>query len=118
MLAIWLLSSDGGRHDAIHKPMPYCRRHCLGLTMLFIVGMTRGGNTWLGKIFDAHPDVFYRHEPDSILKTRTLPAFCENQELDRYLPLAQEYFEAVFKVRNSKAIGTFPIMPKSYLSFP
>jgi len=43
---------------------------------LFIVGMTRGGNTWLGKIFDAHPDVLYRHEPDSILKTKTVPAFC------------------------------------------
>ncbi len=113
MLAIWPPNSDGGRHNAKRAH----RRYAKGLTMLFIVGMTRGGNTWLGKIFDAHPDVFYRHEPDSILKTRTLPAFCEDQELDRYLPMAQEYFEAVFKVRTSKAIGTFPIMPKSYLSF-
>jgi Sulfotransferase family len=87
------------------------------MTMLFIVGMTRGGNTWLGKIFDAHPDVFYRHEPDSIVKTRAVPAFCPDQDVDLYLPVAQEYFETVFKVRTSKAIGTFPIMPKSYYSF-
>jgi len=85
--------------------------------MLFIVGMTRGGNTWLGKIFDAHPDVFYRHEPDSILKTKTVPAFCSNQDMERYLAPAKNYFDAVFKVRTSKAIGTFPVLPKSYHSF-
>ena len=85
--------------------------------MLFIVGMTRGGNTWLGKIFDAHPDVFYRHEPDSILKTQAIPAFCADQDVDLHLPAAREYFVHVFKVRTSKAIGTFPVMPKSYHSF-
>jgi len=86
--------------------------------MLFIVGMTRGGNTWLGKIFDAHPDVFYRHEPDSILKTKAIPAFCDAGEVNLYLPVAKAYFDAVFKVRTSKAVGTFPIMPKSYYSLP
>jgi hypothetical protein len=87
------------------------------MTTLFIVGMTRGGNTWLGKIFDAHRDVFYRHEPDSILKTRAIPAFCADRDIDLHLPAARQYFEAVLKVRTSKAIGTFPIMPKSYHSF-
>jgi hypothetical protein len=85
--------------------------------MLFIVGMTRGGNTWLGKIFDAHPDVLYRHEPDSILKTKTVPAFCGDQDVEHYLPAAKTYFDAVFRVRTSKAIGTFPVLPKSYHSF-
>jgi len=86
--------------------------------MLFIVGMTRGGNTWLGKIFDAHPDVLYRHEPDSILKTKAVPAFCGDQDVERYLPAAKEYFDAVLRVRTSKAIGTFPVLPKSYHSYP
>lgn len=85
--------------------------------MLFIVGMTRGGNTWLGKIFDAHPDVLYRHEPDSILKTKTVPAFCRDRDIERYLPAAKDYFDAVLRVRTSKAIGTFPVLPKSYHSF-
>src|SRR3954466_12399252 len=84
--------------------------------MLFIVGMTRGGNTWLGKIFDAHPGVFYRHEPDSILKTRTIPHFCPDRDVDLHLSPAWQYFEAVLKVRTSKAVGTFPIMPKAYYS--
>ena len=85
MSAIWPPNSAGGRHDANRAP----RR--TGLTMLFIVGMTRGGNTWLGKIFDAHPDVFYRHEPDSILKTRRLPAFCEDRDIGRYLQIGRAH---------------------------
>ena len=31
---------------------------------IFIVGAPRSGTTWLAKIFDSHPDVLYRHEPD------------------------------------------------------
>lgn len=31
-----------------------------------IVGAGRSGTTWLAKIFDSHPGVLYRHEPDVI----------------------------------------------------
>ncbi len=34
---------------------------------IFIVGAPRSGTTWLAKIFDSHPDVLYRHEPDQYL---------------------------------------------------
>jgi hypothetical protein len=32
--------------------------------VILIVGSPRSGTTWLGKIFDSHPAVRYRHEPD------------------------------------------------------
>ena len=31
---------------------------------ILLFGMPRSGTTWLGKIFDSHPQVLYRHEPD------------------------------------------------------
>jgi hypothetical protein len=34
---------------------------------ILIVGAPRSGTTWLAKIFDSHPDVIYRHEPDEVV---------------------------------------------------
>ena len=35
-------------------------------TAILILGAQRSGTTWLGKIFDSHPDVLYRNEPDEV----------------------------------------------------
>lgn len=32
--------------------------------VVLVIGAPRSGTTWLAKIFDSHPDVIYRHEPD------------------------------------------------------
>jgi hypothetical protein len=34
---------------------------------ILLVGAPRSGTTWLAKIFDSHPDVLYRHEPDEVV---------------------------------------------------
>jgi hypothetical protein len=42
----------------------------LAANAILIVGAPRSGTTWLAKIFDSHPDVIYRHEPDEIVPVR------------------------------------------------
>jgi hypothetical protein len=39
-------------------------RDALAASAILIVGAPRSGTSWLGKIFDSHPDVLYRFEPD------------------------------------------------------
>jgi hypothetical protein len=40
------------------------RFETLAASAILIVGAPRSGTSWLGKIFDSHPDVLYRFEPD------------------------------------------------------
>lgn len=38
----------------------------LATRCILIAGAPRSGTTWLAKIFDSHPAVLYRHEPDEV----------------------------------------------------
>ena len=42
---------------------------------ILVFGLPRSGTTWLGKLFDSHPDTLYRHEPDSRHPFNDLPRF-------------------------------------------
>lgn len=82
--------------------------------VILLFGLPRSGTTWIGKIFDSHPDVLYRHEPDSVQRL-TLPmltAALNDEQSD-------ELEQFVSKACNSSAIkvvGKQPILAKSYLS--
>jgi hypothetical protein len=82
------------------------------------MGMPRSGTTWLGKIFDSHPDTLYRHEPDSVRKIDELPPFADVRDTERYRRAITEFVAALPDMRLTKVTTTLPVFPKSYYAFP
>lgn len=82
--------------------------------MILLFGAPRSGTSWLAKIFDSHPDVLYRHEPDSEWKSPELPYLCPDGAVERLLPIATEYVARLARVRTLKSAGSLPSFPKSY----
>jgi hypothetical protein len=86
--------------------------------LLLVAGLPRSGTTWLGKIFDSHPSVLYRHEPDSIFRTRGIPAFNAAPYKPDVLEAARAYLLKLSEIRTIKTIGVVPIFSKPYFSKP
>lgn len=86
--------------------------------VLLILGAPRSGTSWLAKIFDSHPDVLYRHEPDTVLRNFDLPWMCPRAEVARYVVPAEAYLRALIGTATLKAAGSLPMFPKRFQSTP
>ncbi len=82
--------------------------------MILLLGSARSGTTWLAKIFDSHPDVLYRHEPDFALPTTALPPFVTADDFDTYIKPARAYLKQLCDVRAPQVIAKRPLFPKRY----
>jgi len=81
--------------------------------LILVFGMPRSGTTWLAKIIDSHPNVIYRHEPDSERKiliplvTNTDSVYAEN---------ITEFCDQLKTFRTARTCGKHPLFKKSYLN--
>jgi hypothetical protein len=82
--------------------------------LIMVLGAPRSGTSWLGKIFDSHPNVLYRHEPDLVLWDRRLPYFIPERDTDAYMAIAAEYVAWLMHMPTLKASGQLPAFPKNY----
>ena len=80
--------------------------------MIMIFGSARSGTTWLGKIFNSHPDLFYLHEPDSILVDSEIPFQVNGDELENFTVPASEYISLLQDIRNIKGKSCFQVIRK------
>ncbi|WP_186342988.1 sulfotransferase family protein [Allochromatium palmeri] len=85
-------------------------------SFIFLAGMPRSGTTWIAKIFDSHPDVLYRHEPDSRGRLNAIPLFAQRANAESHNNDFQKFLECVSHLRDEKTCASLPIFPKSYIS--
>jgi hypothetical protein len=87
-------------------------RGAAGEDMILVFGLPRSGTSWMGKIFDSHPDTLYLHEPDKHVHLPDVPMLlpAEPREgLDVFL-------RQVLANRSPGVTGKLPAFTKSYRS--
>jgi hypothetical protein len=82
--------------------------------LIMVLGAPRSGTSWLGKIFDSHPDVLYRHEPDLALWEPQLPFLISDDRIDAYSGIAAQYVTRLITTPTLKASGQVPVFRKGY----
>jgi len=82
--------------------------------LVFLVGAPRSGTTWLAKLFDSHPDVLYRNEPDSVLHEPRLPLICPPADVTQYRAIACDYIDRLLRIRTLKSSGSLPVFSKHF----
>lgn len=83
--------------------------------LIIICGMPRSGTTWLGKIFDSHPEILYRHEPDAGGRLNLLPLFTETWN-EEELKFIKQFFPQLESNAKVNQISKFPIFKKIHES--
>ncbi|TXL65963.1 sulfotransferase [Zeimonas arvi] len=86
------------------------------MAMLLLFGMPRSGTTWIGKIFDSHPDVLYRHEPDSVSPLDSMPLIVSRDRADQFQEYVLEFARRIPAMRHEKVSASMPFFRKSYLN--
>jgi hypothetical protein len=82
--------------------------------IILILGAPRSGTSWLAKIFDSHPDVLYRHEPDTVLRNEDLPWMCPPELVANYRDEAEAYLRQLIETATLKTVGSLPIFRKRH----
>jgi len=89
-----------------------------GENVVFVLGAPRSGTTWLAKIFDSHPDVIYRHEPDTVLRSNRIPVIYSDTQAAIRTEDVREYLLRLFALRSLKSAGSLPVFRKRFRPAP
>ena len=76
---------------------------------IIVFGMPRSGTSWCGKMFDAHPDIAYLHEPEIAIASG-LPVFADPGT--ETVARASEDLARWLEARDARTCGTRPVLRK------
>lgn len=82
---------------------------------ILLFGMPRSGTTWIGKLFDSHPDTLYRHEPDT-WRLLEMPRYPSISDVDHYARKVRTFIELMPSAKVARVAASRPLMPKEYQS--
>lgn len=98
------MTTRGSTQEESAMPGPIC-----------ILGMPRSGTTWVGKIFDSHPDTLYRHEADSGSALRAVPVHVPAKTDSATTRQMKEFVAGLPTQRSLKVCGKLPLFAKRHL---
>jgi hypothetical protein len=84
---------------------------------IILMGLPRSGTTWIGKIFDSHPETLYLHEPDSAVFIKELPLIADSESESATRALSSALARTL-NVRIARVVGVLPQFPKAYRTPP
>ncbi len=79
-----------------------------------LIGEPRSGTSWVGKIYDSHPDVVYRHEPDFAIYDPEFPFIVPAENASQHIDRARKLFQRLLHSPRLKSVGQAPFFPKTY----
>lgn len=80
-----------------------------------ILGLPRSGTTWVGKIFDSHPETLYRHEPDSGGALDHISITATPHSTGTLTDHMRTFLHSLPRQRSLKVCAKRPIFAKDYL---
>jgi len=103
--------------NAVNVAKKKIENYIMEKPIILLFGMPRSGTTWIGKIFDSHPDVLYRHEPDSWIRIEGMPVLAPDKNTDAIYNLAKDYVNKLESIRLPQVTSKLPLFEKNYSSF-
>ena len=82
--------------------------------LIVVLGMPRSGTTWVGKIFDSHPETIYRHEPDSHGELKGVALAPSVDNVAHYAQAIKQFVESLPGLRTGRVAAKGPVFAKNY----
>ena len=80
-----------------------------------VIGLGRSGTTWISKVVDSSPSVFYLHEPDYVKAVECVPYVSDAKDFEIWGRYLKDYLAILPTACSSRSALKRPLFPKEYL---